>query len=507
MARLPGRLACSLIALVCAAGVFCPSRALADGRPYTVFDVITDSAVPLLPLSPLSSMPLHATDRLLFTWDVLVPLTDVSVTDQLPEGLVVASSPNVTVTMYGGTAGTVTADPGSRTISLSGFSFEVPPLVTVDVTGTTAGMKTDQLTSSSDQGAASYVGSVGVDVVAPPSIAASFSPASLAGPGNSALSFTVTNPSANDASLSDVDFTAALPAGLSVASPNGLTGSCGGGTIAAVAADTTMGLSGATLAFGTSCTFSVAVSASVDGYYSATTGQIGSSNGGPGNAASANLSVGLSPPTISAAFGAATIPFGGSTTLTFTLANRNQDATQPVRPNLPGPGVMTLSGIGFTDTLPAGLLVATPNGLTGSCDGGTITAAPGTRTISLSGATLPAGANCTFSVGVVGTTAGALHDSTGPVGSTEGGSGTGGQATIVVQSPTPTPTPTDTPTAAPTPTSGATPPATSTAEPTPSGDGPAPTLAFLAGLAVAACLMRRVGSKSGLARSGAGSRR
>jgi len=47
------------------------------------------------------------------------------------------------------------------------------------------------------------------------------------------------------------------------------------------------------------------------------------------------------------AFGAASIPLNGTTSLTFTLINSNDF------------DVLT----GFTDALPAGLVVATPNGL------------------------------------------------------------------------------------------------------------------------------------------------
>ena len=76
------------------------------------------------------------------------------------------------------------------------------------------------------------------------------------------------------------------------------------------------------------------------------------------------------------AFGAASIPLNGSTSLTFTIQNNNTTTA--------------LTGVGFSDTLPAGLVISTPNGLTGSCGAGTITATAGTNVISLSGATIAA---------------------------------------------------------------------------------------------------------------------
>jgi uncharacterized repeat protein (TIGR01451 family) len=114
-------------------------------------------------------------------------------------------------------------------------------------------------------------------------------------------------------------------------------------------------------------------------------------------------------PTFSKAFGASSITVGSTTSLTFTITNPN--------------GSTALTGLAFSDVLPAGLSVATPNGLTGSCGGGTITAVAGSGSITLSGATIAANTQCTFSVNVVATTAGAKSNTTSPITSTNGGTG------------------------------------------------------------------------------------
>jgi hypothetical protein len=91
---------------------------------------------------------------------------------------------------------------------------------------------------------------------------------------------------------------------------------------------------------------------------------------------------------------------------------------------------LPITGLSFTDAFPAGMLVATPNGLVGSCDGGTITADAGSGAVSLSGAMLAAGGTCTFTIDVVITGHGLVTNTTGPVTSSEGGSGGSASASI-----------------------------------------------------------------------------
>jgi IPTL-CTERM motif len=96
--------------------------------------------------------------------------------------------------------------------------------------------------------------------------------------------------------------------------------------------------------------------------------------------------------TFTKAFGAPHITQFATTSLSFNLANPGAPAT----------------GDSFTDNLPSGLVVATPNGLSGgaNCGPGTITAVAGSSSVSLSGATIGTGTPCNFSVNVTGTTTG-----------------------------------------------------------------------------------------------------
>ncbi|HEV3316142.1 MAG TPA: CSLREA domain-containing protein [Candidatus Angelobacter sp.] len=126
----------------------------------------------------------------------------------------------------------------------------------------------------------------------------------------------------------------------------------------------------------------------------------------------------VGPPSIAKAFGAASILLSSNTSLMFTINNSNASAA--------------LTGVAFTDTLPSGLVVATPNGLTGSCGGGTITATAASNSISLAGATVAASGSCTFSVNVTGTTAGNKVNTTGAVSSTNGGTGNTATASVIV---------------------------------------------------------------------------
>ncbi|MGZ4231235.1 MAG: DUF7933 domain-containing protein [Solirubrobacteraceae bacterium] len=131
-----------------------------------------------------------------------------------------------------------------------------------------------------------------------------------------------------------------------------------------------------------------------------------------------------SPPTLTSSFTPTSITVGNTSALSFTITNPHSSGS--------------LTGIAFTDALPAGLVVDNPNGTNGTCGSTSVlTAAPGSGTISLTAGKLAAGASCTVSADVTSNTAGTYTNSTGAVSSNEGGSGSGDtQALTVFGNPT-----------------------------------------------------------------------
>jgi uncharacterized repeat protein (TIGR01451 family) len=286
----------------------------------------------------------------------------------------------------------------------------------------------------------------------PPTIAKSFNPSGVAIGQTSILTFTITNPSGS--AITAVAFTDTFPANLFVQTPNNLTGSCGAGTITATPASSAVSLSGGTIPAGGSCTFSVNVLVQHQGVdtatgYTNTTGNVSASSG-TGGTATDTLTAGGNSFSIAIAFSPNTISQGSNSTLVFELTQANFA--------IPGGSV----DIEFTDTLPAGLVVATPNGLdNGTCGvlspGMVVHATPGSNSIILggnpagplgdgTGVTLADAGNpgdtCTFSVDVTGITSGALVNTTGNgisgqalLESTNGNPGTATLNVIVVATP------------------------------------------------------------------------
>ncbi len=344
-----------------------------------------------------------------------VTLTGVAFTDALPAGLTVAPAPNLSNTC----GGTATATAGDTAVSLSSGVIPVSSncTVSVDVRGDTAGAKNNNVQATSNEAGSGNTGIATTTVVAPPSLSKQFGAASIPLNGTTSLSFTVDNPNSGT-TLTGVGFSDSLPSGLEVATPNGLTGSCGGGTITATAGSGSVTLSGASLAATTGCTFSVNVTGITAGTQDNTTGTVTSTEGGTGNTASASIDV-EAPPSIAKAFSPSAISMGSTTSLQFTVAN-------------PAANADPLTGVAFSDTLPSGLTVASS---TATVCGGTLTTTAATRTIALSGATIAVDDQCQFAVTVTGAVSGQYTNTTGNVSSSNGGTGNTGSAPLTVAVP------------------------------------------------------------------------
>jgi uncharacterized repeat protein (TIGR01451 family) len=253
----------------------------------------------------------------------------------------------------------------------------------------------------------------GCGVPAPsPTITKSFAPDPIVLGATSTLTFTIANTAVGSRALTGVAFSDVLPAGLSIA---GSSSAPCGGTVTTTAATRAIALTGGQISAGGSCTFGVAVTGSAEGHYDNVTGFISSTEGGTSTSYATDSLTVIAPPELGKSFSPTSILTGGTSALAFTITNPNRQTA--------------LSGIGFNDTLPAGLTVAS-SGPTSTCGGSLTTTAP--DSISFSGGSLAANGTCTFSATVTGATAGSKVNSTSAVTSTEGGTGNAATATLVV---------------------------------------------------------------------------
>ena len=112
-------------------------------------------------------------------------------------------------------------------------------------------------------------------------------------------------------------------------------------------------------------------------------------------------------PTIAKAFAPAQATVGGSSTLTLTVTN---SASVP------------LTGVAFTDTFPAGLVVAAAPALTNTCGGAITGGAAGNNSLNLGGGTVGANSTCQVTVSVTAPVSGTYNNNSSGASSNETGS-------------------------------------------------------------------------------------
>jgi LPXTG-site transpeptidase (sortase) family protein len=237
----------------------------------------------------------------------------------------------------------------------------------------------------------------------------SFTPISIVAGETSVLSVTIYNP--NSFPLTSAHYHDIFPSGISLANPVGVTNTCGGtvtddslnppapgGTYFRLNNGTVPAQVGATPG---QCTVTVNVTSTTPGNLINTIAANELTSEGDDNGttvpvtnttpASATLQVSpVTSPSLSKSFSPNTVFSGQSSGLTIRINNNDTDTN--------------LTGATYTDTLPSGLIIDTPNGLTiANCGVGAIVTAPdGGTAITLSNGTVTPSLDCLVTVNVTG---------------------------------------------------------------------------------------------------------
>lgn len=244
--------------------------------------------------------------------------------------------------------------------------------------------------------------------LAQPVFNSSLSPTTI-GAGNVAtLTYRIDNSGSGTAAL-DAAFSTNLPAGLTFTGEPEADATCVGAVVSAASGGTALSFADADIAAGSTCTLTVGVAATTTG--TILSGDLTSSLGNSGTASS-TLTVNAAAVTFDMSFSPSSVSLGGTSTLTFTMTNPSASAP--------------IGNLSFTDTLPAGLEIASPAKASTDCisvssPNTTLTATPGTSLIELDARgvnyfpgfeVLPVSASCTVTVDVTATAGGDLLNST-----------------------------------------------------------------------------------------------
>jgi len=305
--------------------------------------------------------------------------------------------------------------------------------MTTTLTGGSMGIKINSFAAQTPTEGFGNTSTATVNVLVPPTISEAFSPFIIplrtggAIPPISTLTFTLTNPNPVG-DFTGLGFSDSLMgptglAGLAVAASPGLTNTCGG-TWAPASGDTLLNLTGGSLSAGQSCTVSVTVTSTKGGRQdnAAAPFSIEGGTGVPGSTASLFVTF---PPAVFMVFGPLNAPL--------TTVLLNQPITLFLQVDDPNP-TSDLSGIGFTDAFPAGLVI-TGTG-PGQCSTGvTFTGTLSNNTISVSNLNFKGGQDCQFTLNVVGTTPGPKTNTIPAATSNEGGTGGPYSVTIDIVAP------------------------------------------------------------------------
>lgn len=353
-------------------------------------------------------------------------LSPIDLTDPLPSNssgtMTVAPVPNASTTC----GGSLTATPGAASVQLSGGSLpSVAPnastgvncTVTFDVVATTPRTTAVNLTNLIPAGNFGGVGygavSALLNVLPNQPLYGSKKVISNQNYAGNELTFagtthsvtiTLNNTTAAPITVTSLtDDVSTMGPGFVVASDTPPSTTCAGGTVTATPGGTIISMAGGAIppSDGTTpgtCTVTAGL------YIPLTAAAIGGrTNTIPAGAvvttAGSNttpITFGISvytPLSIAKSFSPASVNPGGTSTMTLTIVRRSAAGEINGDP---------LTGISASDTLPAGMVIATPSGLATTCNAGaTVTAPAGGSTVSFSGVNLDYATNCTVTVNVM----------------------------------------------------------------------------------------------------------
>ena len=342
-----------------------------------------------------------------------VPVTQLSLTDSLPSGMSVYTTPNITTTCTGAT---ITAVARGTSVAISGVSLAAGASCqfTADVTSVQSLNLTNTIPANSLSTREGLTNALPVSATLSTlpaiNVLMNFSPTAIVAGGTSTLDITLVN-SYTATDLTGVAFTNLLPSNLVIAGTPNLTSNCGG-SVTATGGTNSIALTGGALTHSTTCDITLQVTSSTNNTYTNTIpsgGVTTSQSISNANPASAVLNV-LTPPTAAIAFSPTSIIAGATSTMTITLGNTNASS---------------LTGLAIANTLPSGVFLAASPAPSTSC-GGTVSALGGGSSLALTGGTLAGNATCTITVKVTSNTPNSYTDTipVSAIGDTQGLSNT-----------------------------------------------------------------------------------
>ena len=123
------------------------------------------------------------------------------------------------------------------------------------------------------------------------------------------------------------------------------------------------------------------------------------------------------PPSFTMAFSTSTIGPGGISTLTYTIDNTAEASA--------------VTGLSFSNTLPAGMTIANPNRASTDCVNGVFTATAGGSSVNFSEYRLSSGESCTLTLDVTSATPGTHVNTSGSLATSAGSAGTSNASLII----------------------------------------------------------------------------